>query len=97
MLFLASTVLLAFVAAASTDRWCRRRWLGIAAIFAFLSFDEMMYVHQRISHSLHEALDTEGALEFAWVLIYLPLVAVCSQSSTYPSGGALGGGCGGLC
>ena len=76
VLFLASTVLLAFVAAASTDRWYRRRWLGIAAVFAFLSFDEMMYVHQRISHSLHEALHTEGALEFAWVLIYLPLVAV---------------------
>ena len=28
VLFLASTVLFAFVAAASTDRWYRRRWIG---------------------------------------------------------------------
>lgn len=76
VLLLAATVLLALVAAASTDRWHRRRWLGMAAVFAFLSFDEMAYLHQRISDALHDTLDTQGALRFAWVLLYLPLVAV---------------------
>ncbi len=76
VLLLGSTVLFVGVGLTVRDRWHRIRWFGIGAVFAFLSLDEMTYMHQRISDILHESLGTSGPLQFAWVLVYLPLLAV---------------------
>ena len=48
----------------------------MGAVFALLTLDEMTYMHQRLSDVLHDLLDTSGPLRFAWILVYLPLVAV---------------------
>jgi hypothetical protein len=44
-------------------------WLGLAAIFTFLSVDEMLMIHDRISDKLR-ALGASGAFYFAWVIPY---------------------------
>lgn len=36
----------------------------------------MTYMHQRLSDGLHDHFGTSGSLKFAWVLVYLPLLAV---------------------
>lgn len=76
LLLLSSTVLFALLALTVRDRWHRRRWLGMSAVFALLSLDEMTYMHQRLSDGLHDHFGTSGSLKFAWVLVYLPLLAV---------------------
>lgn len=76
LLLLGATLLLAVLALTVRDRWHRLRWFGMSAVFAFLTLDEMTYMHQRLSDGLHNVFDTGGVLKFAWVLIYLPLLAV---------------------
>ena len=75
LLLLSATLLFAALALTVRDRWHRRRWFGISAVFALLSLDEMTYMHQRLSDALHDHLGTSGSLKFAWVLVYLPLLA----------------------
>lgn len=76
LLLLGATVLLALTARTVRDRWHRIRWLGMSAVFAMLTLDEMTYMHQRLSDALHDAFGTSGPLKFAWVLVYLPLLVV---------------------
>lgn len=56
----------------------RRRvmWLVLAAVFMFLSFDELFAVHERLVGPMNERFRLPDFLRFAWVLVYLPLVAV---------------------
>ncbi|MGZ4678259.1 MAG: hypothetical protein ACXVJ7_10785 [Acidimicrobiia bacterium] len=76
LLMLASTGLLVLVGLRAPDRWSRVRWVGMGAIFALLTLDEMTYMHQRLSDSIHHWAGTHGALRFAWIVVYLPIVAV---------------------
>lgn len=84
MLALAS-VLLATVAcavrASEIPRYARR-WLLLAAIFAYLSCDEMLRLHERMTGTaLRPALDVlgfapGGIFYYPWVIVYAPLVAI---------------------
>lgn len=76
LLLLSATVLFLVIAITVHDHWHRVRWYGMSAVFAVLTIDEMTYMHQRLSDALHDLLETGGILRFAWVLVYLPLVAV---------------------
>ncbi len=76
VLLLSATLLFLLLAITVRDRWHRLRWYGISAVFALLTVDEMTYMHQRLSDALHDFLGTSGPLRFAWVLVYLPLLAV---------------------
>ena len=48
----------------------------MSVIFSLVTLDEFTYMHQRISDAMHDAAGTHGALRFAWVLVYLPLLAM---------------------
>ena len=45
-------------------------WLGLAAIFLFLSIDETTVIHEKLNEPLRTALSTSGLLYFAWVIPY---------------------------
>ncbi len=45
-------------------------WFGLAIIFAFLSVDEMLMLHERLIEPLRTALHTSGAFYYAWVIPY---------------------------
>lgn len=51
-------------------------WLGLAAIFLYLSLDEAAAIHEKLSIPLQEALNVTGYLYFAWVIAALPLLAL---------------------
>lgn len=59
-----------------------RRWAILAAIFAYLSCDEMLRLHERMSSILLQpALDALGVipgglLYYPWVIVYAPLVLI---------------------
>jgi hypothetical protein len=76
LLMLSATTLFALIGLASTVRRARVRWLGMSGIFALVTLDEFTYMHQRLSDAMHDAAGTHGALRFAWVLVYLPIVVV---------------------
>ena len=76
LLMLAATLLFAAVGLATPARHPRVRWLGMSVIFGLVTLDEFTYMHQRISDVMHDVAGTHGAFRFAWVLIYLPLLAV---------------------
>ena len=75
LLLLSATGLFAAFGRTVHDQWHRSRWLGMSAVFAMLTLDEMTYMHQRLSDTLHDLLGTTGPIRFAWILVYLPLVA----------------------
>jgi len=76
LLMVAATLLFAVIALASTVRATRVRWFGMSVIFALVTLDESTYMHQRLSDAMHDVAGTHGALRFAWVLVYLPLIVV---------------------
>ncbi|MGD2045225.1 MAG: hypothetical protein PVJ80_06830 [Gemmatimonadota bacterium] len=45
-------------------------WLGLAVVFLFLSMDEMLGFHERLSEPLRSELGTSGLLYYAWVIPY---------------------------
>ena len=52
-------------------------WMGLAVIFAFLSLDEVAVVHERLGWAAGDLAGAEGTLqEYAWVAVYLPVVAL---------------------
>lgn len=81
-----STVLLFLCAAqlwqlADADRaGPRRRWARysrlLSVAFVYLSLDELTQIHEQSMDPLHAVLDLGGALQFAWVVLAVPLVAV---------------------
>lgn len=53
-------------------------WGSLAALFAFLSLDEAVGVHETVGKHLRHAFDLKGALYFGWVvpaLVAVPLIA----------------------
>lgn len=53
-----------------------RYWRAIGVIFLFLSADELLSLHEKLSGLLSSGIETSGAFTFAWVLVALPLVAL---------------------
>jgi hypothetical protein len=45
-------------------------WLGLAASFLFLSFDELFMMHERLVIPVRAAVHATGLLYFAWVIPY---------------------------
>lgn len=56
-------------------RW-RRHWYLLAAAFLYVSIDELLEIHERLSDGLQAVFDTGGALYYAWVVPALVVVAV---------------------
>lgn len=45
-------------------------WAVMCAVFAFLAFDELFQVHERLSDPIRSYLQLPDALRFAWVVVY---------------------------
>jgi uncharacterized BrkB/YihY/UPF0761 family membrane protein len=43
-------------------------WIGLAAVFVFLSIDEFTVLHERLITPIKTRLNTSGLLHFAWVI-----------------------------
>ena len=56
-------------------RWARQ-WIFLAGVLAFLTLDEMAYIHQTVGFVLRENIKFRGALYFAWVVIWLPAAVI---------------------
>ena len=84
VLMLASILLaaIAFAVKASEIPRYARRWGILGAIFAYLSCDEMLRLHERMAETLlRPVLEgigfvPGGILYYPWVIVYAPLVAV---------------------
>jgi hypothetical protein len=63
--------LIARTAVAANDRWARH-WQFVAVIVAFLTVDEIAFVHQSLGNFLHGRTGSTGVLRFAWVAVYIP-------------------------
>lgn len=51
-------------------------WLLLALVFLFLSLDEDVAPHERLTVPVRTALNTSGLLFFAWVIPYFAAIAV---------------------
>jgi len=51
-------------------------WRILALIFIFLSIDETISIHEKLIFPLRSALNTGGIFHFAWIVVYIPLVAI---------------------
>ncbi|MEA2067726.1 MAG: hypothetical protein U9P12_00870, partial [Verrucomicrobiota bacterium] len=71
-------MLTAFIAASQTLRSERRKWGVLSATFLFLGTDEAVSLHERLSGSVHGALDSLGLFGFAWILPYALAIAAKS-------------------
>jgi len=49
-------------------------WLGLAALFCFLAYDELFSVHERLMEPLRNTLHLSGVFYFAWIVVYGPAV-----------------------
>jgi hypothetical protein len=73
---LATAALLAWAigrTAHAADDGGARRWTQMAAVLAFLTVDEMAYVHQSLAAWTGER---SGILHYSWVIVYLPAAMV---------------------
>lgn len=64
------SILLAVIA---IDAWRKKsqlsyHWTGLAMIFAYLSMDEAMSIHEMANRQVSRFLDTSGVLAFGWVI-----------------------------
>jgi len=50
-----------------SDGWY---WLGLSLVFAFLSIDEMLQLHERLTEPVRDMLGTGGLLFYAWIIPY---------------------------
>lgn len=76
LLFCAALLAIVGAARRKAHREYAFHWGALAAIFAFLSADEMLEIHEVLIVPVREALHTGGMLRFAWVIPYGVLVAV---------------------
>ncbi len=75
-LLLLSSMILAAIAygkRANHERY-NRHWVGLALIFLWLSIDEAVAIHERLTIPLQDTFGTTGPFFFAWVLVGIPLV-----------------------
>lgn len=75
--WLLAAVLLAVIGAAERTRGDPHRpWFGLAAVFAYLTVDEVTLLHETLSGRLRQALDRDGLLFYPWVVAYLVALGV---------------------
>lgn len=77
-LLLIATVLFALIAAAkrtSQDRYTLY-WIGLAAIFLYLTIDEGAAIHEIVADITQASLNPTGFLTFGWQIIAAPLVLI---------------------
>lgn len=72
LLLLAAAALLALLGSSSAAEFRRHRfhWLLLAAVFTFLSCDEMLALHERLMLPTRQSLNTTGLLYAAWIIPY---------------------------
>lgn len=79
-----ATILLVIVAGLATfiaqdaSQPHRKHWFGLAFLFAFLSIDEAISIHEELTIPLREALDMSGIFYFSWIVVGLVLVTLIS-------------------
>lgn len=78
ILLFVSAVLLAWITAVNrqTHDPHTRYWAGLSLIFLYLSIDEGAAIHELFSIPLETALNTSGYLTFAWLIVFVPLLAI---------------------
>jgi len=66
------SLLLLFIAVVRHDAQKIRPgyWFGLAAIFLFLSIDEMLMVHEKLIEPMKALLNVSGIFNYAWVIPY---------------------------
>jgi hypothetical protein len=74
------SILLAVIA---IDAWRKKSqifvlWAGLAVIFAYLSMDEAMQIHEMANRPVSRLLDPSGALAFGWVIPAFVFLAIFS-------------------
>ncbi|WP_116472439.1 hypothetical protein [Zobellella maritima] len=69
-LFLSGFLLFVIAMAHRVNSYPCFYWLGLTAIFLFLSFDEMFSIHERLSRFIRESFDMTGLFYFSWVIPY---------------------------
>ena len=76
-LFLLNAVLVWLVSQLPTLTHRSKVWVSLAAVFVFLSYDELFGVHEQLTRPMREALHTTGFLYYPWIIAYVaPLLAV---------------------
>lgn len=75
LILLGNAILLAFIAfgskALGKKFW---HWIGLSAIFVFISLDEMIQIHEQLRAPMEALFNTSGLLYFAWFIPYLAIV-----------------------
>ena len=67
-------------------RWPNREWLFwafLAVVFAFLSYDEAVEIHEGLIEPLQAAWNTSGYLRYAWIIPYGGFALILLVSSTW--------------
>jgi hypothetical protein len=59
-------------------RW--RGWFSFAALFTFMSIDEIGAIHERISEPVRRLVDGHGVFFFAWILAWGALLLVVAAT-----------------
>ena len=77
-LFLANAALLALIWRTRRSARRERGWAGLACLFCFLAFDELLSVHETLILPVREAYHLGGPLYYAWVVPYVLALAVLS-------------------
>lgn len=69
---LVSAILLLLIAVSTTSHRIsdRKYWYALAAIFTFLSTDEMLQIHEHLIEPLRSTFGTSGIFYYAWVIPY---------------------------
>lgn len=79
-ILLFSTALSLWLLARTSAETGRGRWVrherALAGVFVILSIDEMTFLHEQTTELLKTALGLGGALSYAWVVLFVPLVVV---------------------
>lgn len=73
---------LLFLCISSLEEKKRRYWLGLAAVFLFLSLDESFVLHERLSNYTEEYIKSTGIIKaggllyFPWIIPYSILMTI---------------------
>ena len=74
LVLLGNAILLAFIAYGSKvigeKFW---HWIGLSAIFVFISLDEMIQIHEQLRAPMEALFSTSGLLYFAWFIPYIAI------------------------
>lgn len=77
LVLLGDAILLAFIAYGSKALGEQfLHWIGLSAIFVFISLDEMIQIHEQLRAPMEALFNTSGLLYFAWFIPYLALVVI---------------------